>query len=292
MTVVAASAGQDPGAIWQRVVEDDTTPLNQGDQVWQAQYYRATETGEQWTAQEHTSNVVVLTGSCDIQSKSGFFEVLTAPMYSVYDWVADTPGDVDRLEEIRTGRDLSLFLLPKLVDARVPGAADDRVVDFASVVTIPQAQLISAAKARHRLALVPPARELLAQAYARSIMRVALEVDIPSYHLAKPPGTESVDFGLSELLPFPDDEDQSKIPLLKPLRGKMTIKARKAGDERFVVLLVTLDNGSALRGAGRDEDQAKASLSRNFGILRSRYLDEGDSRYEELERDYLPEPAQ
>jgi hypothetical protein len=75
MTVVAASAGQDPGAIWQRVVEDDTTPLNQGDQVWQAQYYRATETGEQWTAQEHTSNVVVLTGSCDIQSKSGFLRL-------------------------------------------------------------------------------------------------------------------------------------------------------------------------------------------------------------------------
>ncbi|HUY07836.1 MAG TPA: hypothetical protein VMW80_00065 [Candidatus Dormibacteraeota bacterium] len=281
-------ASADPGSEWHCVV-DREVPLAQGDQLWGVEYVQPhAQPDGTWIAQKVAEDVVILTQACDIQSKQGFV-ILTAPIHSVYDWVVYTPGDLDRLEAIRKGHDLSLFLLPRLVDSRIPQARDDRIVDFANVVTIPLERLLLAAEQRPRLAMRPPTRELLAQAYAHSIMRVALETEIPSYKMHGAPNTTRNE---CEVLSLPQGSisgfDQPQT-LRKPLSATRSVKERRTTDDRFIVLRVSLGTGSQLRGVGRGDNEAIQSLARNFRILRDRYLDEGDERYRPLVDDYLPE---
>jgi hypothetical protein len=126
-------------------------------------------------------DVVVMTQSCDlVRGREKVTEVLLCPVWGrseLTDGYLSTPKG---MEDARRGNLPGFHVLAACDLPACP--REVRVVDFRRVYSLPLAFMRrQAAAADQRIRLLPPYREHLAQAFARSFMRVGLPTDIPPF---------------------------------------------------------------------------------------------------------------
>ncbi len=136
------------------------------------------EPGGRIAADVRQYSVVVLTQSCDL-ALAKVDSVLICPYYN-YRIFADrnpTYGSKKGVERLRRGAVFGYHLLSQ---CEIDGfCSEGFVVDFRRVFSTPFQQLMKFARQQDsRLRLLPPYRERLSQAFAVSLMRVAMEQDI------------------------------------------------------------------------------------------------------------------
>lgn len=200
---------------------DSASPLAQGDQLCGVSFLEPMiDVGGAPTAIRLELDIILLTQSCDLE-QGKVDTVLVAPTFPVSDWIEVNPSDLDRLEEIRKGYDMSLYLLPAWPSSPIAPNRVDRIVDFAQVRSLPFNTVKAAAD--ERVGLRSPAREHFAQAIARSFMRVGLPIDIPSFALRG----RSTQITLKEL----DGE-----ALMKELKVQQMTKSRAATEDTYILL--------------------------------------------------------
>ena len=163
---------------WYAVVEDET--LEQGDFFYNCPVIIPISQGEagQLDAEEVIYNVIVLSQSCDLESKK-IDLVLVCPFYPIQefrqrsDYFKSSAG----LEALKRGNAPGYHLLNR-VD--IGGFVQEPVVvDFRNVHSLPICFIVKLAKSTHqRLRLLPPYKEHLSQAFARFFMRVGLPVSV------------------------------------------------------------------------------------------------------------------
>jgi hypothetical protein len=144
---------------------------------------------DQVQAEIHSTNVIVLTQSCDLENDK-VRSVLLCPIHDLWTFVAEAKKrnenwSTEIREKLRQGNLPGYHLL---ADANQDGMQLPLVVvDFHEVYTAPLLQVKHfAALPTPRLRLCPPYKEHLAQAFARFFMRVGLPIPIPREKLRTP----------------------------------------------------------------------------------------------------------
>jgi hypothetical protein len=125
-------------------------------------------------------DLVVLTQTCDLITK-GYGNVLCCQRIGLANFLSEQP-ELNRkelvrfLEQLRLNRRIGFYLLPPWPDRELD---DYQVIDFRNTISLPigYARYISQ-RSLLRLRLKPPYREHMAQAFAYTYMRVALEADV------------------------------------------------------------------------------------------------------------------
>jgi hypothetical protein len=141
------------------------------------------------TLTRETVDAIVLTQSCDLVVRpDGACEATDVLLCAVY-FRKDLDshpifGQWQSWEEVRKGRRPFFHVLDA---CRLAGHETDfALVDFHSIFTSSVAQVRDyAAGCGNRLRLMPPYREHLSQALARTFMRVGLPTDIPRFGKSK-----------------------------------------------------------------------------------------------------------
>lgn len=128
-----------------------------------------------------TSNVIVLTQSCDLDARK-IENVLICPHFApeeLADQIQNISNNKVR-ENIRKGAVVSLYSLPP---CDLPGLTQPtRIVNFRQLTTATFGLVEATGRMqRERARLLPPYREHLAQALARFLGRVALPKDYPTF---------------------------------------------------------------------------------------------------------------
>jgi hypothetical protein len=244
--------------------------LTQGDQIWDLALLEAhADAMGSVSVDRLRVDLVVLTQSCELDHQK-VDRVLTAPMFSVGDWLQVNPADLFRLEDIRRGYDPSLYLLPGWPGAQIAAAHPDRIIDLSDLRVIPLATIRTAMAAGiPRRALSSHAREHFSQAVARTFMRVGLPVDIPSFELKRHAEEE---LSLSEI-----PQGETSLLLARPLRVGRRPHLRPGTGETYWVV-VTKGQNPALMGAGRSAREALASLGDQLVLAREK-LAAGDAAW-------------
>jgi hypothetical protein len=126
-------------------------------------------------------DVVVMTQSCDLaRGREKVTEVLLCPIWSRSELTEGYLSTLKGLEDARRGNLPGFHVLAACDLPECPREA--RIVDFRRVYSLPVAFMRQqGVSADHRLRLLPPYREHLAQAFARFFMRIGLPTDIPPF---------------------------------------------------------------------------------------------------------------
>lgn len=126
-------------------------------------------------------DVVVMTQSCDlISGREKVTEVLLCPVWLRSELTEGYLSTLKGMEEARRGYLPGFHVLAECGLSEYQ--KEIRVVDFRRVYSLPLAFLKRhAAAQQHRVRLLPPYREHLAQSFARFFMRVGLPTDIPAF---------------------------------------------------------------------------------------------------------------
>lgn len=160
-------------------VPDGDAPLEQGDILEQIEVPLAEGPPDEdgnVAAKLATMNAIVISQSCDL-AKAQFTRVALCPVFDL-NFFKERGPETDP-EGLRRGKYVSYHLLNR---SELEGFERDfRVVDFRTIHQMAKAVLQDAAAAGQRIRLLPPYREHLAQAFARSFMRVGLPIDIPRF---------------------------------------------------------------------------------------------------------------
>ena len=133
------------------------------------------------TFERVTRNVIVISQSCDlVQNQKSLSQVLLCTVWDLSKFVEGHLATPKGKEDARRGNIPGMHMLGAC-DLDNYGR-DPRIVDFRELHTLPLPFFRSVAAASgHRIRLLPPYREHLAQAFARFFMRVGLPVDIPPF---------------------------------------------------------------------------------------------------------------
>ena len=126
-------------------------------------------------------NVIILSQTCDLQTNK-IDSVLMAALATKSDFEAYPPGlkaSVTK-ETIRRGYHHHLFLLDQLDEADYP-TIGHQMVNFRKIFSVPLRYVETQVLGEKRPRMTPPYRENLSQAFAKFIMRIALEKEIPSF---------------------------------------------------------------------------------------------------------------
>ena len=126
-------------------------------------------------------DVVVMSQSCDlVKGRAKVEEVLLCAVWRRSEAAGKSPFTTPRgFEEARRGNLPGFHLL---AECSLPGFERElRVVDFRRLYSLPIAYVRHKLEAAPHLRLLPPYREHLSQAFARTFMRVGLPVDIPPF---------------------------------------------------------------------------------------------------------------
>ena len=127
------------------------------------------------------TDVIVMSQSCDlVKGREKLDYVLLCEVWPIADLINIPPfSDRRNIEHARRGWLPGFHMLAKceLGDH----CHDIRLVDFRRLHSLPLTFVRARATAASRLRLLPPYREHLSQAFARSFMRVGLPTDIPSF---------------------------------------------------------------------------------------------------------------
>lgn len=150
---------------------ESPSELSQGDLIKDYSLPIPERNGDGWGLVLTSLDLVVLTQSCDIDKPvQTHLLVATALPYSSLVPQYPQLGDREYRLNLVRGQSIADFLLPPL-----PGVQDDwTLVNFRRLFSIPKDE----ARASHRLELVSPYREALAQAFGRFMMRVGLPAGI------------------------------------------------------------------------------------------------------------------
>ena len=136
------------------------------------------EVTQSWTVERF--NVIVLTQSCDFPKLDDRDDVILCPRYDYSEFVNAFPGLRGRSGwgSLRAGRVVDAYLINTCEIAN--HAFDYQVVNLREIFTVPLFLVKRIARDRaHRVRLLPPYREPLAQAFARKFMRVGLPIGLP-----------------------------------------------------------------------------------------------------------------
>ena len=126
-------------------------------------------------------DLIVMSQSCDlVLGREKVSEVVCCAIWEVGQFASGHLGTAKGLEEVRRG------ILPSyhmLAASELNGfERGPRIVDFRQLFSIPLPLVRrEASDAVHRLRLLPPYREHLAQSFARYFMRIGLPLDIPPF---------------------------------------------------------------------------------------------------------------
>lgn len=127
-----------------------------------------------------TYNVIVMTQSCDFNDIADDDLVMLCPRYDLTKAKIGNKkfDNADGWGKLRKGHVISAHLINKC-DMK-NHEFEYQVIDLRRVFTSPYSYVKEVAeKQEHRIRLLPPYREHLAQAFARQFMRVGLPVDLP-----------------------------------------------------------------------------------------------------------------
>ena len=130
-------------------------------------------------------DLLVLTQTCDLVTK-GYGTVLCCQRTGLAAFLSQQQEMNRRelvrfLEQLRLNRRIGFYLLPPWPDQ---GIDDYQVVDFRNTISLPKGYVqYVAARPLPRLRLKSPYREHLAQAFAFTYMRVALDADVKKEEL-------------------------------------------------------------------------------------------------------------
>jgi hypothetical protein len=171
---------------WYSFAKDD---LQQGDILEEFPVFSLSpesyNAGYSPTFDRHKENLIILSQSCDLAADhEKLQELLACPLWMRADLPRTHHLATDKgMEDARRGNLPGFHLLAR---CSLPGFDRDfRIVDFSQIYSIPIGYVRQHLSATFtaRLRLVSPFRELLAQAFARFIMRVAVpdEAVIPSF---------------------------------------------------------------------------------------------------------------
>lgn len=121
-----------------------------------------------------------MTQSCDlVGGREKVPDVLLASVWRRSQLTAGHLASAKGLEDARRGH-LPHFHL--LAECTLPNFQRElRIVDFRRLYSLPASSLRRRVAGYPRIRLLPPYREQLSQAFARSFMRVGLPIDIPPF---------------------------------------------------------------------------------------------------------------
>jgi len=126
-------------------------------------------------------DLVVMSQSCDlVKGRAKVEEVLLCAVWRRSEVAGKSPFTTPKgFEDARRGNLPGFHLL---AECSLPGFERElRVVDFRRLYSLPIAYVRHKLEAAPHLRLLPPYREHLSQAFARTFMRVGLPVDIPPF---------------------------------------------------------------------------------------------------------------
>jgi len=179
MTVTVGGAS--PGDDWYC---SGGASLEQGDILFDFRVVAPVDDGTGYTFNAKTSNIVVLTQTCDIP-KLAQRDLLVAEVHS-YDLLVAGGATHLKKREIKEalsrGTAVAEFLLPPAPAGGLPWS----LVSFRDVFVLPKSTVLRAAQAGQVLRLASPYKEYLAQAFARFVMRVGLPATLHEFETYSP----------------------------------------------------------------------------------------------------------
>lgn len=173
---------------WYKIV-DKSAPLMQGDIIESCPIIIPSTNPNKEdiniSAEVEKYDIIVLTQSCDLEFKKVEL-VLVCPVITLSDAEEMYPffKSTDSKNALREGATPAFHLLNECKMKEIE--QDFLIVSFRNVYGVPYELIIKLIKNnQRRLALLPPYREHLAQAFARFFMRVGLPVNIPKFKSKK-----------------------------------------------------------------------------------------------------------
>jgi hypothetical protein len=164
------------------ILADD---LEQGDIIEDCPVFIPPDDFEEAKATEFkyaTRDLIILSQSCDlVKGREKVDEILLCAVWK-RSILKDRPNfatDNNLMEDARKGRMPNFHVLASCALENHP--VEVRIVDFRRVHSLPVSFVRKRVAASKRIRLLPPYREHLSQAFARTFMRVGLPVDIPPF---------------------------------------------------------------------------------------------------------------
>jgi len=163
---------------WFDIVDGDD--IEQGD-IFERFQFRVVDDDDPETIHPLERDIIVITQSCDIKEDK-VTHLVCCPLYELENYSTNIDRKLagkDQRNAIIAGRIVHLHMLNQC-DLRIE--RDFRLINFARILEVKKQKLISFSRTcGPRLRLLPPYREHMAQAFARSFMRVGLPADIPKF---------------------------------------------------------------------------------------------------------------
>jgi hypothetical protein len=169
---------------WYEIIKDDDDDLQQGNLFDDCPVYVPTFDAIQHGIVDfewEERDLIVLSQTCDLsRGREKVSEVLLCSVWRQSELTSGHLSTAKGMEDARRG---NLPGFHVLAPCELPDMEREiRIVDFRRVYSLPVAFLRrKAITDGRRLRLLPPYREHLSQAFARSFMRVGLPVDIPPF---------------------------------------------------------------------------------------------------------------
>lgn len=168
---------------WYQVIER-TQSLEQGDLINDFPIIYpviADKKLDETSAHLDTSNVIIMTQSCDFQKLNDDDPIILCPRFNLEDSETVAGKKLNNKEgwsNLRKGNYVHLYLLNKC-DLQ-SNVFPYQVVDLRRVFSTPYSFVKKFVESENsRVRLLPPYREHLAQAFARQFMRIGLPIDLP-----------------------------------------------------------------------------------------------------------------